>query len=153
MTMRQEAVRAKTKLEADVADLEVQLTHANHQSEQAIRVQRELKGQNKRLGEKLEIAGKETTSMVKEQGASERRANLMQAELEELRISVEQAEKARKQSDAEVQAANDRINELMMEINGMNKVCRTSRAISYFLGPTRARNGSQRCERRRRRSH
>ncbi|CBY20534.1 unnamed protein product [Oikopleura dioica] len=113
MTMRQEAVRAKTKLEADAADLEVQLTHANHQSEQAIRVQRELKGQNKRLGEKLEIAGKETTAMVKEQGASERRANLMQAELEELRISVEQAEKARKQSDAEVQAANDRINELM----------------------------------------
>ena len=47
----------------------------------------------------------------------------MQAELEELRISVEQAEKARKQSDAEVQAANDRINELMMEINVMNKVC------------------------------
>ena len=122
MTMRQEAVRAKTKLEADCADLEVQLTHANHQSEQAIRLQRELKGQNKRLGEKLELAGKETTAMVKEQGASERRANLMQAELEELRISVEQAEKARKQSDAEVQAANDRINELMMEINGMNKV-------------------------------
>ena len=120
--MRQEAVRAKTKLEADCADLEVQLTHANHQSEQAIRLQRELKGQNKRLGEKLELAGKETTAMVKEQGASERRANLMQAELEELRISVEQAEKARKQSDAEVQAANDRINELMMEINGMNKV-------------------------------
>ena len=57
MTMRQEAVRAKTKLEADAADLEVQLMHANHQSEQAIRVQRELKGQNKRLGEKLEIEG------------------------------------------------------------------------------------------------
>ena len=54
-------------------------------------------------------------------GAIERRANLMQAELEELRITVEQAEKARKQADAELQAANDRTNELMMEINEHNK--------------------------------
>ena len=45
----------------------------------------------------------------------------MQAELEELRITVEQAEKARKQADAELQAANDRTNELMMEINEHNK--------------------------------
>ena len=45
----------------------------------------------------------------------------MQAELEELRITVEQAEKARKQADAELQAANDRTNELMVEINEHNK--------------------------------
>lgn len=119
--MRQEAVRAKTKLEADLADIEVQLSHANHQAEQAIRIQRELKGQNKRFQEKLELASKDEKSLLREQGATERRANLMQAELVELRSSVEQAEKQRKQADAELQAANDRLNELMIEINGMNK--------------------------------
>merc|ERR1712130_121889 len=108
LTLRQEAVRAKTKIEAD-------------QAEQAIRVQRELKGQNHRLNEKLDRAGKDEKALLKEQGATERRANLMQAELEELRSSVEQAEKQRKQADAELQAANDRMNELMLEINGMNK--------------------------------
>jgi len=121
LTLRQEAVRAKTKLEADLADIEVQLSHANHQAEQAIRIQRELKGQNKRQTEKLETASKDEKSLLKEQGATERRANLMQAELEELRTNVEQAEKQRKQADAELQAANDRVNELMIEINGMNK--------------------------------
>merc|ERR1712130_461973 len=99
LTLRQEAVRAKTKIEAD-------------QAEQAIRVQRELKGQNHRLNEKLDRAGKDEKALLKEQGATERRANLMQAEREELRSSVEQAEKQRKQADAELQAANDRMNEL-----------------------------------------
>jgi hypothetical protein len=56
----------------------------------------------------------------------------MQAELEELRISVEQAEKARKQADAELQAANDRVNELMMEINDMNKGGITLLWISFL---------------------
>ena len=152
LTLRQQAVRAKSKLEADLADIEVQLGHANHQAEQAIRLQRELKGQNNRFSEKLEDAAKSEKSMLKDQGkqmtfldtlrrlwrrriqlfifmcsiksiigAIERRANLMQAELEELRITVEQAEKARKQADAELQAANDRTNELMMEINEHNK--------------------------------
>jgi len=121
LTLRQQAVRAKSKLEADLADIEVQLGHANHQAEQAIRLQRELKGQNNRFSEKLEDAAKTEKSMLKDQGAIERRANLMQAELEELRITVEQAEKARKQADAELQAANDRTNELMMEINEHNK--------------------------------
>merc|ERR1712226_1221855 len=79
------------------------------------------KGQNHRLNEKLDRAGKDEKALLKEQGATERRANLMQAELEELRSSVEQAEKQRKQADAELQAANDRMNELMLEINGMNK--------------------------------
>ena len=37
LTLRQQAVRAKSKLEADLADIEVQLGHANHQAEQAIR--------------------------------------------------------------------------------------------------------------------
>merc|ERR1719420_2443052 len=100
LTLRQQAVRAKSKLEADLADIEVQLGHANHQAEQAIRLQRELKGQNNRFAEKLEDAAKSEKSMLKDQGAIERRANLMQAELE---------------------AANDRTNELMMEINEHNK--------------------------------
>ena len=121
LTLRQEAVRAKTKLEADLADIEVQLSHANHQAEQAIRIQRELKGMNKRFSEKLHMASKDEKSLLRDQGATERRANLMQAELEELRISIEQAEKQRKQADAELTAANDRVNELQIEINGMSK--------------------------------
>ena len=45
----------------------------------------------------------------------------MQAELEGLRIEVEQAEKARKQASAELQAANDKTNELMLIINDHSK--------------------------------
>ena len=45
----------------------------------------------------------------------------MQAELEGLRIEVEQAEKARKQASAELQAANDKTNELMLVINDHSK--------------------------------
>ena len=59
--------------------------------------------------------------MFQEQGGIERRANLMQAELEGLRIEVEQAEKARKQASAELQAANDKTNELMLVINDHSK--------------------------------
>ena len=68
LTLRQQAVRAKSKLEADLADIEVQLGHANHQAEQAIRLQRELKGQNNRFSEKLEDAAKSEKSMLKDQG-------------------------------------------------------------------------------------
>merc|ERR1711915_587530 len=64
LTLRQQAVRAKSKLEADLADIEVQLGHANHQAEQAIRLQRELKGQNNRLIERLEEAGETEKGML-----------------------------------------------------------------------------------------
>ena len=101
LTLRQQAVRAKSKLEADLADIEVQLGHANHQAEQAIRkvfigyesedlikflqklsssrrisfvnnkgwtfvrLQRELKGQNTRLSEKLTEASETEKQMLK----------------------------------------------------------------------------------------
>ncbi|KAI1229527.1 Myosin-7, partial [Lamprotornis superbus] len=114
---RNEALRLKKKMEGDLNEMEIQLSHANRGANEAQKQVKALQGYLKvpvrehggdtqlqlddaaRVGEEL----KENVAMV------ERRNALLQAELEELRALVEQTERARKLAEQELIEASERV--------------------------------------------
>ncbi|XP_031419236.1 myosin-7-like isoform X1 [Clupea harengus] len=106
---RNEALRVKKKMEGDLNEMEIQLSQANRQAAEAQKqlksVQAHLKDSQLQLDDSLRSADdlKENIAIV------ERRNNLMQAELEELRNLVEQTERGRKLSEQELLDISERV--------------------------------------------
>ncbi|NXO72619.1 MYSS protein, partial [Phainopepla nitens] len=106
---RNEALRLKKKMEGDLNEMEIQLGHANSQAAEAQKnlhsIQGALKETQLHLGDALR-----TQDDLKEQVAMvERRANLLQAEVEELRAALEQTERSRKLAEQELLDASERV--------------------------------------------
>ncbi|XP_075296828.1 myosin-1B [Opisthocomus hoazin] len=106
---RNEALRLKKKMEGDLNEIEIQLSHANHQAADAQKslrnTQAVLKDTQIHLDDSLR-----TQEDLKEQVAMvERRANLLQAETEELRAALEQTERCRKVAEQELMDASERV--------------------------------------------
>merc|ERR1712130_398490 len=107
---RSDAVRIKKKLEGEISDLEIQLAHANRQLTDASRANKDIQGQIKETQMTLDESER-LADEVKEQAAvTDRRVNLLQAEIDELRSAVELAEKGRKGAEQELMEANERAN-------------------------------------------
>merc|ERR1712130_736507 len=107
---RSDAVRIKKKLEGEISDLEIQLAHANRQLSDASRANKDIQGQIKETQMTLDESER-LADEVKEQAAvTDRRVNLLQAEIDELRSAVEQADKGRKGAEQELMEANERAN-------------------------------------------
>merc|ERR1712226_952685 len=105
---RGEAIRVKKKMESDFNDLEIQLGHANRQSSEAQKALKALQGQNKDLQVSVDDASRTSEDLAEQCAVVERRANLLQGELEELRGALEQAERGRKLAESELLEANER---------------------------------------------
>ncbi|KFV13591.1 Myosin heavy chain, skeletal muscle, adult, partial [Tauraco erythrolophus] len=106
---RKEALRLKKKMEGDLNEMEIQLSHANRvaaESQKNLRnTQAVLKDTQIHLDDALR-----TQEDLKEQAAMvERRANLLQAEIEELRAALEQTERSRKVAEQELLDATERV--------------------------------------------
>ncbi|XP_028841725.1 myosin heavy chain, fast skeletal muscle-like isoform X1 [Denticeps clupeoides] len=105
---RNDALRIKKKMEGDLNDMEIQLSHANRQAAEAQKHLRMVQGQLQDTQLQLDNALREQED-VKEQGTMvERRSVLMQAEIEELRAALEQTERARKVAEQELVDASER---------------------------------------------
>ncbi|NXF42046.1 MYH6 protein, partial [Nyctibius bracteatus] len=106
---RSEALRLKKKMEGDLNEMEIQLGHTNRLATEAQAhlkvVQANLKDTQLQLDDALRATEelKETVAMM------ERRNNLVQAELEELRAVAEQTERARKMAEQELLEATERV--------------------------------------------
>uniref|UniRef100_A0A8C4XAJ4 Myosin-7 n=1 Tax=Erpetoichthys calabaricus TaxID=27687 RepID=A0A8C4XAJ4_ERPCA len=106
---RNEALRLKKKMEGDLNEMEVQLSQANRQAAEAQKqlksVHAHLKDAQVQLDDSLRVNDdlKENIAIV------ERRNNLLQAELEELRGVVEQTERARKLAEQELIEISERV--------------------------------------------
>ncbi|KAF1609896.1 Myosin-1B, partial [Eudyptes chrysolophus] len=106
---RNEALRLKKKMEGDLNEMEIQLSHANRVAAEAQKnlrnTQAVLKDSQIHLDDALR-----TQEDLKEQVAMvERRANLLQAEVEELRAALEQTERSRKVAEQELLDATERV--------------------------------------------
>ncbi|NXI41259.1 MYH1B protein, partial [Galbula dea] len=114
---RNEALRLKKKMEGDLNEMEIQLSHANRVAAEAQKNLRNtqavpphdffslLKDTQIHLDDALR-----TQEDLKEQVAMvERRANLLQAEIEELRAALEQTERSRKVAEQELMDASERV--------------------------------------------
>ncbi|NP_001107184.1 myosin-3 [Canis lupus familiaris] len=106
---RNEAIRLKKKMEGDLNEIEIQLSHANRQAAETLKHLRSVQGQLKDTQLHLDDALRGQEDLKEQLAMVERRANLLQAEVEELRASLEQTERARKLAEQELLDANERV--------------------------------------------
>ncbi|XP_075968733.1 myosin-7-like [Anarhichas minor] len=106
---RNEALRVKKKMEGDLNEMEIQLSLANRQAAEA---QKQLKGVHAHLKDaqlQLDDALRANDDLKENIAIVERRNNLLQAELDELRSVVEQSERARKLAEQELLDVSERV--------------------------------------------
>ncbi|XP_060638883.2 myosin-7 [Anolis sagrei] len=106
---RNEAMRVKKKMEGDLNEMEIQLSHANRIAAEAQKQVKTLQGYLKDTQIQLDDAVRANEDLKENIAIVERRNNLLQAELEELRAVVEQTERARKLAEQELIEASERV--------------------------------------------
>ncbi|XP_035268440.1 myosin-7 [Anguilla anguilla] len=106
---RNEALRLKKKMEGDLNEMEIQLSQANRQAAEA---QKQLKGLHSHLKDAqlhLDESLRANDDLKENIAIVERRNNLLQAELDELRSMVEQTERGRKLAEQELLDVSERV--------------------------------------------
>ncbi|NXO74501.1 MYH1B protein, partial [Phainopepla nitens] len=106
---RNEALRLKKKMEGDLNEIEIQLSHANRQAAEAQKNLRNTQGVLKDTQIHLDDALRTQDDLKEQVAMVERRANLLQAEVEELRAALEQTERSRKVAEQELMDASERV--------------------------------------------
>ncbi|NXD71746.1 MYH6 protein, partial [Eolophus roseicapillus] len=106
---RNEALRLKKKMEGDLNEMEIQLGHANRAAAEAQKQVKTLQGYLKDTQLQLDDVGRINEDLKENMAMVERRNNLLQAELEEVRAVVEQTERTRKLAEQELIEATERV--------------------------------------------
>ncbi|XP_062400945.1 myosin, heavy chain 7B, cardiac muscle, beta a [Sardina pilchardus] len=107
---RNEAVRLKKKMECDLNEMEVQLNHANRSAAESQRTARNLQAQIKDVQMELDETIHRNEELKEQTAVTERRNNLLVAEVEELRTQLEQNDRARKLAEHELVETAERVN-------------------------------------------
>ncbi|KAM7423236.1 hypothetical protein PAMA_011003 [Pampus argenteus] len=116
---RSEAVRLKKKMESDLNEMEVQLSHANRQASESQRLLRNIQIQIKDVQLELDETLHLKEELKEQVAVTERRNNLLAAELEELRSLLEQNDRARKLAEHELLESTERVNLLHSQNTGL----------------------------------
>ncbi|XP_049926284.1 myosin heavy chain, fast skeletal muscle-like [Epinephelus moara] len=106
---RNDALRVKKKMEGDLNEMEIQLSHSNRQATEAQKQLRNVQGQLKDAQLHLDDALRGQEDMKEQVAMVERRNSLMLAEIEELRVALEQTERGRKVAEQELVDASERV--------------------------------------------
>ncbi|XP_057894807.1 myosin heavy chain, skeletal muscle, adult-like isoform X5 [Melospiza georgiana] len=106
---RNEALRLKKKMEGDLNEMEIQLSHANRVASEAQKNLRNTQAALKDTQIHLDDALRTQEDLKEQVAMVERRANLLQAEVEELRAALEQTERSRKLTEQELLDASERV--------------------------------------------
>ncbi|XP_054249732.1 myosin-3-like [Indicator indicator] len=109
---RSESLRLKKKMEGDLNEMEIQLSHANRQAAEAQKHLHSIQGILKDTQLNLEDAVRTQEDLKEQVAMVERRANLLQAEVEELRVALEQMERSRKVAEQELLDATEHLQQL-----------------------------------------
>uniref|UniRef100_A0A8B9YY54 Myosin heavy chain 2 n=1 Tax=Buteo japonicus TaxID=224669 RepID=A0A8B9YY54_9AVES len=104
---RSESLSLKKKMEGDLNEMEVQLSHANRQAAEAQKHLHSIQGVLKDTQLHLDDALRTQEDLKEQVAILERRANLLQAEVEELRAALEQTERSRKVAEQELLDATE----------------------------------------------
>uniref|UniRef100_A0A3P9K603 Myosin heavy chain 7 n=1 Tax=Oryzias latipes TaxID=8090 RepID=A0A3P9K603_ORYLA len=116
---RNEALRIKKKMEGDLNEMEIQLSQANRQAAEA---QKQLKSVHAHLKDcqiQLDESVRANDDLKENLAIIERRNNLLQAELEELRAALEQTERSRKLAEQELLDVSERVQLLHSQNTGL----------------------------------
>ncbi|NXU78694.1 MYSS protein, partial [Oreotrochilus melanogaster] len=106
---RNDALRLKKKMEGDLNDMEIQLSHANCQVAETQKHLKAVQGQLKDSQLHLDDSLRENDDLKEQLAMAEHRNNLMTTEIEEMRTAMEQTDRARKVSEQELTDASERV--------------------------------------------
>ncbi|XP_060941189.1 myosin heavy chain, fast skeletal muscle-like isoform X1 [Limanda limanda] len=106
---RNDALRIKKKMEGDLNEMEIQLSHANRQSAESQKQLRNVQAQLKDAQLHLDDAVRAAEDLKEQAAMVDRRNGLMVAEIEELRVALEQTERGRKVAEQELVDASERV--------------------------------------------
>ncbi|XP_071429587.1 myosin-3-like isoform X2 [Pithys albifrons albifrons] len=106
---KSESLRLKKKMEEDLNEMEIQLSHANRQAAEAQKHLHSIHGALKDTQLHVDDALRTQDDLKEQVAMVERRANLLQAEVEELRAALEQTERSRKVAEQELLDATERV--------------------------------------------
>uniref|UniRef100_A0A671PFZ9 Myosin-7-like n=1 Tax=Sinocyclocheilus anshuiensis TaxID=1608454 RepID=A0A671PFZ9_9TELE len=113
---RNEAIRVKKKMEGDLNEMEVQLNHANRLASESQKMVRNLQTQTKDLQIELDETTHQNEELKEQVAVTDRRNNLLTAEMEELRSQLEQCDRARKLAEYELLETTERVNLLHSQV-------------------------------------
>ncbi|XP_023204827.1 myosin-4-like isoform X1 [Xiphophorus maculatus] len=106
---RNDALRLKKKMEGDLNEMEVQLSHGTRLAAEAQRQLRNTQVQVKELQMHLDDSLRNSEDLKEQLAVSERRSHLLQAELDEVRSALEQTERSRRLAEQELLDASERV--------------------------------------------
>ncbi|XP_077332787.1 myosin heavy chain, skeletal muscle, adult-like [Lithobates pipiens] len=106
---KNDALRLKKKMEGDLNEMEIQLSHANRQAAEAQKQLRNVQAQLKDVQLHLDESLRSQENLREQVALVERRNNLQQAEIEEIRAALEQTERSRKLAEQELLDASERV--------------------------------------------
>ncbi|KAM6345415.1 LOW QUALITY PROTEIN: myosin-3-like [Alca torda] len=106
---KSESLRLKKKMEGDLNEMEIQLSHANCQAAEAQKHLHSIQGVLKDTVLRLDNALRTHEDLKEQVAMVERRANLLQTDVKELRAALEQTERSRKVAEQELLDATERV--------------------------------------------
>jgi len=121
---RSEALKMKKKLEADINELEVALDQANRGRAEAEKNAKKYIIQLKEVESHIEEEVRARNEAREAFQTIERRANLLNGEIEELREALENSERSRKAAEGELHEAVDRVSELSTTVSSITVIKR-----------------------------
>eukprot|EP00073_Rattus_norvegicus_P038816 XP_008766144.1 PREDICTED: myosin-13 isoform X1 [Rattus norvegicus] len=113
---RNDALRLKKKMEGDLNEMEIQLSHANRQVAETQKHLRTVQGQLKDSQLHLDDAQRSNEDLKEQLAIVERRNGLLQEELEEMKVALEQTERTRRLSEQELLDSSDRVQLLHSQV-------------------------------------
>ncbi|NWZ30908.1 MYH4 protein, partial [Asarcornis scutulata] len=130
---RNDALRLRKKMEGDLNDMEIQLSHANCQVAETWKHIKGMQGQLQDSQLHLDDALRENNDLKEQLAMAERRNNLMTTELEEMRAALEQTEQVWKVSEQELIDASERVQILQSQNTSLlNTKKRLEADITYL---------------------
>nr|XP_045582187.1 myosin heavy chain, muscle-like isoform X2 [Procambarus clarkii] len=115
-----EALRQKKKLESDINELEIALDHSNKANSDLQKHIKKLQIDVKDLELRVEEEQRSASEYREQYGIAERRANAINAELEESRSLLEQSDRGRRQAESELRDVLEQVNSFAAQNNALS---------------------------------
>nr|XP_053645271.1 myosin heavy chain, muscle-like [Cherax quadricarinatus] len=115
-----EALRQKKKLESEINELEIALDHSNKANSDLQKHIKKLQTDVKDLELRAEEEQRIASEYREQYGIAERRANAINAELEESRSLLEQSDRGRRQAEAELREVLEQVNSFSSQNNTLS---------------------------------
>merc|ERR1711974_167437 len=129
-----DALRVKKKLESDINELEIALDHANKANIEGQKAVKRYQGSLRDTIQSFEDETRSRQQITEAVGIAERKANALFGEVEESRALLDSADRAKRQTDADLADARNAINEMQDKRNVESMIHTLQAEIDDMLG-------------------